>query len=185
MDALQGDRVVATRRRRRPIRRSIDLQRLAEGLKTDGIDTRVWVESGTVGVQLPSGEFVTSGQESAYARSAEEESLLVDVRLEPLDRIITARYHGLSCGRAGSGLFPIMPGDEVLVLFPGGSMKSGEIVAFLTGNNATAPVPKDWHNDRVLFDLSVPFHVRAPSIKLESSNLTLNGRRVNGSKEPI
>jgi len=166
------------------VRRSLDIQRFANALRGE-IDTRFWVGAGTVGVQGEDGTFVTSGDAATYARSAEQESVLVDVRLEPLGKVITARYHGIMVGRAGSALAPIMPGDAVLVLFPEGQLQSGDIVAFLTGNNATAPIPDDWANDRVLFDLSVPFHVRAPAIKLESNNLILNGRRVNGSREPI
>lgn len=173
---------------RRPTRvksTTVDMSRLASAVAAPGVDTRYWISAGTVGAISDDGDFVTKGETARASRAAERESVLVDVRLEPLGRSITVRYHGIACGRAGNLLVPVMPGDEVVVLITDGDLNSASICAILAGNNKTARIPFDWANDRVLFDLSVPFHVRAPAILMESAHLKLNGRRVNTSQDGI
>lgn len=174
-----------TNRKTRVPRKVVDVSRLATGTAQAGNDPRYWVCAGTVGAVSDDGEFITKGETARGARAAERKGIIVDVRLEPLGRSISVRYHGIGAGRAGCLLVPVMPGDDVVVLITDGDLNSASICALLTGANATAQIPEDWANDRVLFDLSVPFHVRAPAISLESSHLKLNGRRVGNSGEPI
>lgn len=167
------------------IRKRPDVQRVARALAMPGIDPRIWATGGTVGVLNDSGEFVTSGKFGRLARAASPNGVIISVRLDSYGIVIPARYHGMAVGRAGAALFPIMPGDEVLVVITDGNLRSAQITALPAGSNATAQIPSDWNNDRVLFDLSVPFQVRAPAIDLNSANMRINGRRVGSSEEPI
>lgn len=170
------------RRRAHP---TFDPQRIAQALKMKGIDTRTFVEVGTVGVLNDQGDFVVEDGRAIYP---EPDGVFVDVRLDDLGFVITGRFHGLACGRFGSILVPIFQGDEVQVLIPGGEFGSSSITVELRGANATAPIPTDWGNDptpRVLFNLKVPLEIRGPSIKMDSPNMVLNGRGVIRGPENI
>lgn len=160
----------------------IDVQRLARAVSGPGIDTRSWLHSGTVGVAGEGGEFRTDDPESVYV---DRLGAVVRVRLEPGGEIVTARYHGISCGRFGFILVPIRPGDEVLVAVPDGDFNSPSITVIALAANATAKIPGDWNNDRVLFDTNVPLEIRGPAIRVSSPNLVLNGRPVAFSPEGI
>ena len=175
-----------TRRAPASVRSGPDVQRLAKALSGPGIDTRTWFAQGTVGVFTDRGEFVTSGELGRDAVACEADGVVVDVRLEPSGEFVTARYHGISAGRWAVVLAPIAPGDEVLVGIPDGDFNSPGIVVVAVAANATAPIPTDWANDRLLIEgLTVPVHIRGPSVSIESPNLLLNGRRVFRSPEPI
>lgn len=163
---------------------TIDVERIAAGLRTPGIDPRTWLSAGTVGFEGADGVFHTSGELAANAFFVDTLGARVSVRLEPEDEIVTARV-GWLVGRAGRLLFPVRPGDEVVVAIPGGDFKSPACCVVGMLSNATASIPEDWNNDRVLFDLNVPFEVRAPAIKLESPALFVNGRKVNFGPEGL
>lgn len=155
-------------------RGTVDVQRLGQALAGPGLDTRDWLSAGTVGARDPQGEFVIDPQ-SVYASQL---GTVVDVRLEPSGRMITARWNGLSVGRFGSILFPIRAGDDVVVLFPNGDPNDGSATIIGLIGDRTALTPEDWNNDRVLFDLNVTLEIRGPAIKLTSPNLLLNNRPV-------
>lgn len=161
-----------------------DVARVAEAIKGPGIDTRRWLEAGTVGIQLEDGTFLTNGPAMLTAFFAGPKGLVVSVRLEPTDIIVQARV-AWQGGRAGSVLFPVRAGDEVVVAIPGGDLKSPDIAVVGSLTNMTAPIPTDWNNDRVLWELAVPFQVRAPAVSIESPNLLLNGRKVSPSPEDL
>ena len=163
---------------------TIDVERIAAGLRTPGIDPRLWLASGTVGFLDASGGFHTSGTLASQSFFVDSLGARVRVRLEPEDVMVTARV-GWLVGRAGRLLFPVRPGDEVVVAIPGGDMKSSSCCVVGMLSNLTAPIPEDWNNDRVLFDLNTPFEVRAPAIKLESPALFVNGRKVNFGAEGL
>ena len=82
-------------------------------------------------------------------------------------------------GRFGVMIFPLRGGDEISVEITGGNFKSPGVSIIAVKSNQTAKVPTDWNNDRVLFDLNVPFEVRAPAIRMTSTRLwiTITGRR--------
>lgn len=169
---------------------TVDIQRLARALASPGIDSRSWFEVCTVGVLDENGEFSTvapvDAPRSSLAVAVQREGAIVSVRIESTGEVIFVRYNGISCGRFGSMLLPVRPGDEVLVAFPSGSTRhaSSSIIAILS--NATAPIPADWANERVLFVMNVPFEVRAPTITLSAAGgITLNGRPVGPGPEGI
>lgn len=166
--------------------RPIDLQRLASAMRSR-IDTRLWVSFGTVGVLDGAGNFVTNDPDAIYP---EPTGVLVDVRLEPTGHIVTANYHGICAGRAGSIFFPIMEGDAVVVLIPDGDLNSPAICALACGSNASAKIPRDWTSNRgtprVLVDLNVPLEIRAPAVNITAAaQLKLNGRLVAPGSEPL
>lgn len=168
------------------VKKTFDVQRIAKAIAGPGVDTRFWFSAGTVGVFTNQGEFVTSGVAARDAIAVEADGALVDVRLEPSGEFVSARYHGVRAGRWAVILAPLAPGDEVLVAIPDGDPNNAatSIVAVLA--NATAPIPSDWANDRLLIDgLVVPVHIRGPAVSIESPNLFLNGRRVARSSEPL
>jgi hypothetical protein len=132
------------------------------------------------------GEFVTTGELGRLSRNATKNGIVLDVRLDATGDVIAARYHGVASGRSGRILFPLQPGDEVLVVVTDGQLGSPQIAAMRYGLNATAAMDLgDWANDRVLFDLQVPLEVRAPAVSMDSPNLILNGRRVRRSQDPL
>jgi len=172
------------RRRGAVGRPNIDVQRLGRAIAGPGIDTRYWLAAGTVGHRDDRGTFVTNDTEAIYA---DRLGPVVSVRLEANvdDRVITARWQGIGCGRYGFMLFPLRPGDEVVVAIPEGDLNSAAITIVAVLPNQTARIPQDWNNDRVLFDLNVPFEVKAPAIRMTSGSLVLNDRQVNFSPEDI
>lgn len=169
------------KKQRRP-RMAPDVQRLAKALSGPGIDTRVWYETGTVGVEDSNGEFVTDDPEAIYA---DRLGAVVRVRLDPGGQLINAKWNGLGCGRMGFILFPLRPGDQVGVSIPGGNFNSPNILIRDVISDWTAQIPEDWNNDRALFQFNVPLDIRAPAIRMSSSNLKINNRKVNYSGEPI
>lgn len=162
---------------------SLDIDKLRSAMRGPGLDTRTWYEAGTVGTYDENGDFVTTGNGNAVFASTL--GLVAAVRLEPLGEVVAARVASIGAGRAGAFLFPVRPGDEVLVAIPSGSLASAAVAIVGMLPNATARIPDDWNNDRVVFDLAVPFEVRAPAIRLDSPNLVLNGRGVARSGEGL
>lgn len=173
--------------------RSVDVQRVARALAGPGNDTRVWFSAATVGYINDQGEFVTGdGGDAALRRAArdaiacERDGVLVDVRLEPTGEPVTARYSGVSFGRFGGALVPVTPGDEVLVSISGGHLNSAAVAIVAILSNATAKIPADWANDRLLIEARRgAVHIRGPAVRIDSPNLILNGRTVARGTEPI
>jgi len=162
-----------------------DMARIGKALASRGLDTRFWISSGTVGVLGDSGTFSVDDQQAVYPVPG---GVLIDVRLEPCEQYVTARYHGVSAGRFGHILVPVFQGDEVLVLVPDGDLRHPAITALLLGSNIGAPISADWGNDptpRVLFDLNVPLEIRAPGVTITSAGLMLNGRMVTPGEDTI
>lgn len=170
------------RSRARPVP-SLDSTKLAKGLSGPGMDTRRYFSAGTIGsYDQTSGDFNTTAPESVFVS---ERGVICSVRLEPTGEVISARVGWLGAGRFGSMLVPVRPGDEVLVSIPDGDLNHPSVAIVGLLSNETVKIPTDWNNDRVLFDLNVPFQVRAPAIDLDSPNLVLNGRGVRRSQEGL
>lgn len=161
---------------------TIDVHRAGEALKQPGIDTRYWVADCTVGLYDDAGEFRTDDKEAIWC---DADGCLVSFRIDSTGDFGTARYEGISCGRFGFALIPIRPGDEIVVVFPGGNLNSPANHVIGMKSNRTAQIPTDWNNDRVLFDFNVPFEIRAPAVSVTSQNLRLNGRPVRGGTEGL
>lgn len=175
---------IENKTRRRPRahpRQAIDVQRIAEALKGKGIDTRTWLKSATVGVWTDGGQFVTTDPDGIYA---DRLGAVVDVRIEPEGLYGTARWNGVGVGQFGSILYPIRPGEEVVVGIPDGELGS-DLIILASQSNRVAQIPADWQNDRVLFDMRVPFEIRGPNVFITSPILSLNGRLVNRGADPI
>lgn len=182
-----------TRRLSNPVaglRRQPDVRRVAAGLQSRGIDSRFWLSMGTVGSLDDRGQFIAQG-DAAYINgrplsvAVEDDGIIADVRLEPTGETISARFHGVSIGQMGSILFPLYPGDEVIVGIPDGDLNSPGISILAVAGNARAPVPTTWANDRVLMQLHTALEISAPGIRISSGNLVLNGRRVTPGPEAI
>lgn len=159
----------------------VDVQRFAQALAGPGLDTRTWLSAGTVGARDTQGTF-TVDPESVFASQL---GTVVDVRLEPSGRMVTAKWNGLSVGRYGSILFPIRAGDDVIVVFPTGDPNDGSATIISLLGDRTALAPSNWNNDRVLFELNVDLEISGPGIRITSTNLELNGRPVRFSPESI
>lgn len=172
--------------KRRQKSMAIDVQRLGRALAGPGLDTRMWVSAGTVGLLRDNKETGESeffipiiAEEVQKTHFTDAEGCIITVRLEPSEAIVNARWNGLSCGAFGSMLFPLKPGDEVLVLIPDGDISSPSVCIIACQSNAWAPLRSDdWDNDRVLFDFRLPVEIRGNSIQIKSGNLRLNGRLV-------
>ena len=172
-------------RTRAGFRLAPDVARIGKGL-AGPTDPRRWCAIGTVGFFDADGRFVDDDTDAAFAGT--KIGSVVDVRLEPDGDLVTARWSGAGMGEFGSILWPIKPGDLVAVLIPGGSINSpGISIVGLLGNvaDASADVPDDWNNDRVLLRLRVPFELSAPAVEIRSGTLKLNGRAVLAGAESI
>lgn len=192
MDSSSKSRTTMRRKRGAIGAPSIDVGKIAEAIRSPGIDTRMWVQAGTVGVRDPDGTFKTdtfatptTGPRVPTSVFVDRLGAIVDVRLEPGGEIVSVHWSGMGVGRFGSILFPLRGGDDVLVLFCGGDMNSADKRIVAVGSNTTAQIPEDWNNDRVLFSLNVPLQIRGPSIDIRSANLKLNGRIVGSGSEGI
>lgn len=159
-----------------------DIPRIARALRSPGIDPRTWLTTATVGVRNENGDFITDDPEGIYA---DRLGAVVSVRLEPSEQIVTAHWSGVSVGRFGVLLFPLRPGDDVLVAIPDGDPNSDGIEVVGAKADQTALIPQDWNNDRVLLSTVVPIEIRGPAVKIDSPNLGLNGRKVNRGPEDI
>ena len=161
------------------VRREFDMASFARGLERPGLDTRMWVEWGTVATVGDAGD-VDYGDGDGVVISPG--SVDVDVVIEPHQIPVTCRY-GLS---AGDFFFipPIRPGDLVLVLLPGGDPSAvGKILCVEPNPNDPLPVEEDgkpvFRNDRVhLFAKDVPIEVRtaggARLVLAQDGSVTVN-----------
>jgi hypothetical protein len=164
----------------------VDMGRLAAALRSPGIDPRKWIVAGTVGYRDDDGELQTGelleppggGPAVPASTWTDADGCIVDVHVEPDGDVLACRWNGIAVGTFGSLLFPLRGGDNVLVLIPDGDQNSPDRTIVAVGACASRPIPTDWNNDRVLFDLNVPLEVRGPAVRIDSGNLTLNGRPV-------
>jgi hypothetical protein len=161
---------------------TIDVHRAGKALAQPGIDTRFWIGQGTVGFFDDAGEFQAEDPEAIWC---DADGCLVSFRLDATGDFGVARWDGVSCGRYGFFLFPIRPGDEIIVAFPNGTLNDASNHIIALKSNRTAQIPDDWNNDRVLLDMNVPMEIRGPYIDISSSNLILNGRIVYRTPEGI
>jgi hypothetical protein len=156
-------------------RSGLDTRRLAESLRTPGIDPRHWVSYGTVGTVGDKGEVSYTDTHAIYIGP---EGVEVDVILEPSGIACTCHYAGIAGGVSSTILAPIHPGDRVLVCLPDGDFSGPPtIVAIL--HSAAVPVPLGadrkpvFKNDRIfVWGQSVPVEVNATAVRLgdETSN---------------
>lgn len=160
----------------------LNIARLARALVSPEMDSRSWLESGTIGLLGDDDELDVESPESIYV---DPFGAIVSVRLEPSGRMVTARYNGLGCGQFGSILVPISPGDEVLVGIPNGNYNSPGVQILGLCANATTRIPSDWNNDHVRLTSNLDVQIEAASIRLDAMHLFLNGRRVNPTSEDI
>jgi len=163
--------------------------RLGAGLTMAGIDARFWVSRGTVAA--------VNGEQPDYtdpnAVVISPSGVDVDVVLEPSGVPITCHY-GHQAG-AVSVLFPIRPGNQVLVAIPGGDLAMiPYVLCVVAGASEPLPVETDgkpvFRNDRAsIFARGVPIEVRTAAgavLRLEadgSASLASAGKAVVISKE--
>lgn len=146
------------------------MQRLAEAVKSPGIDPRHWVSYGTVGVTDDAGNLDFSS--TAKCLYIGPEGVEVDVILQPLNIPVTAHYYGLQGGCEATMLTPIRPGDRVLVVLPDGDPTLPPvIVAILHSAYCKVPLGPDrkpiFRNDRVfIWSTSLPVEVNAPIVRM-------------------
>lgn len=153
--------------------RTIDVRRLAEAVKSSGIDTRYWSSHGTVGTTGDDGTFNPNDDLAVHIAA---DSVWADVLLEPLGQPVTCRVALGVGGKEAVIQAPIHPGDEVLVVIPGGDFTNPPtIVAILNNLGDKIPISSSdskpiFKNDRLLIlAKSVPVEVRS-----ESDDVILN-----------
>lgn len=151
---------------RRPIghtpAREPDARLISEGLKAPGMDTREWIDYGTVAsLRDDDGQPDFSDPNAVViAPRGVEVDVLYGVNQTP----ITCKY-GTQCG-VGVILTPIRPGDLVLVSIPGGDPgNGGKILSVMPGPHTPLPVEDDgkpiFRNDRVSITArGVPIEIR-------------------------
>lgn len=152
----------ARRGRGTDVRGEPDLARIAAGLARPGIDTRVWVERGTV---------ATVGGESGVPDFGDGNAILVDTAGVDVDVVLGTDEHPVTCrwGLTYGDVCivpPIRPGDHVLVEIPGGDLANvPEIIKVLAGTADPVPTGGDgmplFKNDRLLIHArNVPIDLR-------------------------
>lgn len=133
-------------------RRSWDVNRVAAALAAPGIDPRMWVSYGTVGILDDEGNLNVTDKRAVYVGP---EGVEVDVLLEPCRVPVTAKYAGIQGGASVFMMAPIKPGDLVLVTLPNGDASvQPVIVAVMNSGSVKVPIGADqkpiFKNDRVL-----------------------------------
>jgi hypothetical protein len=136
---------------------------MAAGLAGPGIDTRSWVEYGTV---------ATVGGDTGVPNFADPTAVVVDPNGVEVDVVLGTDEHpttcrwGITAGRAFI-VPPISPGDHVLVLIPNGDLGNVPEIVKILPNLDSAPFPLDdqgmpvFRNDRLLvFARGVPVDIR-------------------------
>lgn len=158
-------------------RRVADVRRLAEAIKSSGIDPRHWVSYGTVGSVDDDGVLDATDPLAIAIGPAGVE---VDVVLEPLQLPVTCHYAGIQGGCSATILSPIKPGDQVIVVLPEGDpMGPPVIVSILHSQACKLPLGEDkkpiFQNDRLFIWAEVgPVDVRTKGgVKL---TLTQDGK---------
>lgn len=129
-------------------RHSLDIRRVAEAIKGQGIDPRLWASYGTVAVVSEDGEVDYEDPNAVYVGP---EGVEVDVILEPLDIPAVCKYAGMEGGCSVTVVAPIRAGDRVLVICPDGDLTSPTIVAVLHSAACPMPVDPDDPRGRSLF----------------------------------
>lgn len=147
-------------------RRIADVKRLAEALKSAGIDPRHWCSYGTVAVVNDAG---VPNVTDPHAIWIGPEGVEVDVLLEPLRIPVTAHYGGIMGGCSATIISPIKPGDQVLVILPEGDLMGPPVISCIL-HSASCPVPMGpdqkplFKNDRVMvFSEDTPIEIRTKS----------------------
>lgn len=145
------------------ISRGPDIARLSAALARPGMDTRSWVEYGTVA--SVGGDDGVPNFEDPNAIVIDENGVEVDVVIGVDEHPVTCRW-GITAGDAFV-IPPIFPGDHVMVLIPGGDLGNvPEIVKILPGPHTPLPLdPADrkplFRNDRLLiFTKTTPIDLR-------------------------
>jgi phage baseplate assembly protein gpV len=161
---------------------TLDVRRLGKALQGPN-DTRHWVSWGTVAsIGGDDGE-PDFGDDGAVVITPA--SIDVDVVLEPSNQPVTCRY-GHQHGKVHM-LFPIRPGDQVMVIIPDGDMSMiPKIVSVESSQDREIPVEDDgkpvFRNDRALiYADGVPVDLRTAG----GARVLLDGDQVNlndGSK---
>jgi hypothetical protein len=147
-------------------RRTFDTGRIAESLKTKGIDPRYWAGHGVVGTIDGSGK---ADYEDGAAVLYASDGQWADVVLMPEEIPITARVQLGMGGRSCVISAPIRPGDEVLVVLPDGELAHPPIiVAVLNNAHDKMPLESDGspvqRGDRLsIYAADVPIEVRTGS----------------------
>jgi phage baseplate assembly protein gpV len=99
------------------------------------MDTRYWCSRGTIGTIDDQGDF---HPDDPHAIWIGPEGVECDVKLEPLEQMVTALW---SKGDAeSSDIWPIRPGDQVLVECPGGDLMTPVITHILHSRSAKQPM---------------------------------------------
>lgn len=174
----------------RSVRKAVDPAAIARAVRSPGIDPRIWVAFGTVGTTDEQGNFSVTDTNAVYVA---QDGVLVDCQVvTPSGEVwpITARFNGISGGSGLTIYSPIRPGDEVLVVFAGGSLDDAYIIARM--NNDSIPIAGDdssattptWNNDRLVIKSTEPLQFDAPAISMVGL-VTINGRVVTGGTEDI
>lgn len=132
-------------------RKALDVRRMAAGLAAPGIDPRTWVSYGTVCTVGDDGEPDFSDENAVFIDGAGVE---VDVRLEPLNTVVTCVYAGVQGGARVSIFSPIKAGDRVLVTLPDGDGLGPPVIKAIL-HSAASQLPMEsglpiFQNDRLL-----------------------------------
>jgi len=102
-----------------------------------GNDTRSWVEYGQVQPDSGDSHSVRFNDEDGNPLP---QGVMVDVKLQPSGIVLPCRVGGNVAGTGEAEYSPFGPGDEVLVLIPGGDERNGAvIISRLTNTYDTFP----------------------------------------------
>lgn len=101
-----------------------DFNRIAQAMKTPGIDPRVWICSGYV-----------------KALGVDEEGPFVDVTCTPSEEIVPARLASIYAGPGYGFYIPVELDDEVLIFAPNGDPNEGLIVLPRLWSKSDPPPP--------------------------------------------
>ena len=172
------------------IRRKPDVAKIANAVRSAGIDPRNWIAHGVVGVTTEDGNFDVTNPD---AIQIEPEGIIVDVQVVTFRGEvwpITCRFNGIDAGGGLQILTPIRPGDEVLVAFPGGTLENGVIIGRASNPVDTIKVDDstgepEWQNDRILLFSREPLSIQAPAVNIEADMIQLNGRAVTDVLDDI
>ncbi len=145
------------------MRRTLDKPRVAGGMRTPGIDPRLWVAYGVVGTPREDGTVDTTDYHAIHIGPG---GCTVDVVLQPENIPVVCHYNGIAGGRSGWIDVPIHPGDKVVVGLPGGDTSYPVILGFR--NNLSQQIPCEaedgkpvFRNDRVsIYASGVPIEIR-------------------------
>ncbi len=144
------------------IKRAWDFKRIAQALKTQGIDLRHWVSYATVA--SVTGEDGKANYKDRNAIVITPAGVEIDVVLEPSGYPCTCKY-GIQAGTVYI-CTPIRPGDQVLVSIPDGDVAMVPVaIKVVSGSSDPMPTEEDglpvFKNDRALVAAQgVPIELR-------------------------